>query len=232
MLKTKKNNIMMMQQSGSAKKPRRRRGAGKKRLRPIEHSIKDVGLIKIHNPDDNLCLFYALNILKARAVLQQQRFSEYLYDHVLQRNDVLALLNVLKIPKKEEFYELEEWGEAVEDHYNQKYPQKKFKVFGFSESGFYKPYFKTSNNEDFVTPLSVFHKDEHFDAIKSIRSFLGCLNYCFSCEKPCRYGLEHRMSCKMHCINCAQIDTNRSCAVEDPGFDRTCNGCHKNFKNR
>jgi hypothetical protein len=138
---------------------------------------------------------------------------------------------VLKIPQKEPYYDLEEWGEAIEDHYNSIYPEKKFKIFGFSQSGFYRPYF-TTNTQDFLTPLCVYFKDEHFDAVKSINVFLGCRNYCFSCEKPCRQGSEHTISCKIRCINCTNIDTNRECMTADPGFQKICNGCHKVFTNR
>jgi hypothetical protein len=214
------------------KSPRKKKcGSGKRRIQPVLHNINPNALIELNNID-NLCLFNSIDVLRARATMVQQRFSDYLVDNVSRTANVRAMLHQLNIPENLEEYSLEEYGEAVEGYINQKHPGKGFKLFGFDDTGFYKPYYSTST-ELFKNPISVYLNDGHFNAICRINVFFGVRKYCFSCAKPYSNLNTHNNHCAILCKNCQSVDTTRSCSIPSiPEFEESCQECCKTFKNR
>ena len=84
-------------------------GKGRRRNRIFLPNTNPNSLIPISN-DDNLCLFRAIDILRAKAILGRNGFYEYQLNPGRQRRDVLNILRHMKIPENLESYSVEEFG--------------------------------------------------------------------------------------------------------------------------
>lgn len=145
-------------------------GSGKKIL-PLKHSISNSSLLTINN-DDNYCLFYSLEMGRINTL--SSTISQHLWLNIrknpsLQRGYVIELMTQCGIPFHLDEYDIETYGNIVQEYYNKLYPGQ-FKIFCFSDYGFYKPIFK-SNVSNFNNVLCVYYINKHFHCIKNIRSF-------------------------------------------------------------
>jgi hypothetical protein len=84
------------EQQQQEQQPQKKKGRGRK-IRPILHNINQKSLFFINN-EDNLCLFRAINILRARAIFDLKEFQIYNVNHEEQLKDIMDLLNTLNIP--------------------------------------------------------------------------------------------------------------------------------------
>lgn len=83
-------------------------GKGRRRTRMFLPNTNPNSLIPISN-DDNLCLFRAMDILRARKMMSPSAFSRYLLDDARQRRDVIKIMHELQIPEMES-YNIEQYG--------------------------------------------------------------------------------------------------------------------------
>jgi hypothetical protein len=211
------------------KKPKKY-GKGRPALKPIRHNINEAALYKIQQYDgDTICLFMAINLSFRKVTLRQQRFSDYTQHIQRQRNDAIALMTSIGAPLNKPEYCVEDWGEQIVNHYNNISAPKTFKLFAFSDIGFYKPYYHTETNL-YDHALTIFYKDNHFDTIINIKKFFKVRNYCFSCMKPYYKKDEHSKKCKLHCLNCCTVFTTGPCKQQH-GYDQKCDECFKKFIN-
>jgi hypothetical protein len=209
------------------------RGGGR-RLKPIRHRINEGGLIKIQNVD-NLCLFRAINMLYRRTIMSCHQFKNYKRNAVRQFDDVLHLMNATNIPPYAAAYSLEDYGQRIVDYYNGLHYDKIFKIFGFGDVGFYKPYYQT-NAERFNSPICVYYREDtpqpHFDAISNVATFFKSKYFCFSCCSTYSMKHKHNIRCKIRCQLCCVVDPMRGPCEAEANFEENCAGCGKIFKNR
>ena len=212
--------------------PPKKMGRGRPPRLAAQHNIDPNALITIKNTDGNLCLFRAVNILRARETMGPVAFYCYLDDQEAQKNDVAALMKRLAIPYAPA-YCLEDYGKVLVQHLNMEYTPKRFKIFGFTDSGRYKPYYQSSTDNQFDVAVCIYYHDNHFAPIKNINTFFKSRNYCLACCKPYDKQLEHNNQCVIRCNKCCTVDASRCpCPPDDVVYEQKCEDCHKTFTNR
>jgi hypothetical protein len=93
----------------SIDRPKKHRGSGKRKFHVDLPNIDPNALIKLPIDDDNLCLFRAIDILRAKSTQKRQTFHDFLTDADRQTRDVHAILRWCRISRNHDSY-------AVEDH--------------------------------------------------------------------------------------------------------------------
>lgn len=210
--------------------PKKKTLGGKRKIRKeCLHNIDIDSLYQVNNnTEDSYCLFRAIELLRKRNELTKQRFHDYCQNGRRQSEDVIELLTECGIPLNQQSYDPETFAQAVQDYYNRITPGE-YKLFFFSDVGYYEPFFKTQTN-DFETPLCIYFSNGHFSAIRNLRLFFSIRNYCFDCEKPYDRESTHAMKCKARCIYCCAV--GHGTCDEEEAYERWCDGCHKTFKNQ
>lgn len=162
-------------------------GATKKvqRMKPIGFDFNHDGLFEINNPNDPYCLFRAVTMVIARHTMPQRRFSEFRRDGIKQMEAVHDLINTMGIFPQHLFYDVEQYGQQIQEYCNMNYPTAKFKLFAFKSSGDRFKHFYQAQVEEWIQPLSVFYweEDGHYDGIKSLSLLMdnkSHYKYCFT----------------------------------------------------
>ncbi|CAK5006988.1 unnamed protein product [Meloidogyne enterolobii] len=195
--------------------------------------LKDELFIKIAN-QNNLCLFYALEITKKYVIKElgdRRKFNKYMQYNHRQMKDVFDLLKAAKIPNDLSEYDAVEYVPVIVDFWNNQYKDKgyKFKVFVFGNVN-EKPIFKYGN-ENFNVPISIFHSTNHFDGLRNVGGLFGFKQkYCFTCEKKFRKSTEHDLRCKSLCRLCGRIGSERPC-LATVNYFKKCDDCGKKYLN-
>nr|CAD2196012.1 unnamed protein product [Meloidogyne enterolobii]CAD2200517.1 unnamed protein product [Meloidogyne enterolobii] len=195
--------------------------------------LKDELFIRIAN-QNNLCLFYALEITKKYVIKElghRRNFNRYMQYNHRQMKDVFDLLKAAKIPNDLPEYDAVVYVPVVVDFWNNQYMDNgyKFKVFIFGGVN-EKPIFKYGN-ENFNVPISIFHSNNHFDGLRNVGGMFGVNHkYCFTCEKKFRKSKEHDLRCKSLCRLCGRIGNERPC-LATANYLRECDDCGKKYLN-
>lgn len=166
------------------KHPGAAQGRRKIRLKPIHFEINQNAIHEINNNDDRFCLFRAITWILKKKTMDRRRFHEFKADEAAQLNTVLDLLNATGIDQNRLFYDIEDYGEKIQEYIDQQYPNK-FKIFAFENAGKFRRPFWKSSKEYFEEPLCIFYWAEtgHYDPIKSIRNLWheeSKYDYCFA----------------------------------------------------
>ena len=189
----------IMAASGTANVPRKRKC-------DVLHAVFEDGLLKIRNRD-NYCVFHAVEMArKDKTMGNRSEFKNYRRSLDQQRVAVNILLDAIRAPKKQPFYDAGEYLPRIQEYYVQIYPGE-FRIFVFGKYGQYKPLFKSGDMDNRIV-LALYYDDvaQHFDVIPTITSFFGGINqYCYACERPFRKIDDHKMKCKQLCIHCRGI---------------------------
>jgi hypothetical protein len=163
-------------------------GSGRGIRDNFRHQIDEKKLIKIENYGDNYCLFYALVIMRIyqKDYLGERKLKQWEFDRLSknpQRIRILVeeLLDETGIAKNLDSYSAEEFCPVIENLWAQQFPLM-FKIFIFSEYGTYRPVYMSKDCEQYKYPIILYHKDDHFDGIRSMHKFFNqSKNYCFTC---------------------------------------------------
>lgn len=187
-----KNNNRNFKSNNNNNNRKRKRPGGHRRLRirPIAFQINKNGLYTLNNID-NYCIFRSITILIAKSEKTKQRFYDFMHDDRQQLEAVSELLDCTRIPRNENFYDIEECGNIIQKSFLDVLFPGKYRIFCFENSPLatgFKPFFK-SDAETFSVPLNIYYwaEDRHYEPIKSIRLFLDgkskmdyCYTVCFS----------------------------------------------------
>lgn len=161
--------------------------------------------------------------------MSRQQF--YLYLRHSQRfiNKTTELRNKINAPPNLREYEVETYGNAVIDYYNDQFKnQHKFKLFVFGAYGDYKPLYRYGP-DDYTKPLVLYDDNKHFDGVRNPNELFG-QNYCLACEMPYDRASYHTMKCKQRCNLCSGMGPSFPCK-SDNKFKKQCKDCKKTFKN-
>jgi hypothetical protein len=166
-------------------------GRGRQRNDNVRHKIDEKKLIIIENYNNNFCLFQALEVMRAYIkdyitdrTMTSAQFCNYRNNSKKLCDGVQRMMVELKIDKSLEQYEAEIYCPMVEQYWSEKYGPSIFKIFIFDEYGTYRPIY-ASKNDEYRLPILIYHKDQHFNGIRTLRQFFnGCRNYCLSCSVP------------------------------------------------
>ena len=182
-------DMMAIETKGPKGAKRKHPGAGAtervQRMKPIAFDFNAAGLYEINNPNDPYCLFRAVTMVIARHTMPSQRFSEFRRSENKQREAVDNLITSMGIFPHHLFYDVEDYGQTIQDFCNENYPAAKFRLFAFKSSGDRFKHFYQSDVEEWMQPLCVFYWDEdgHYDAVKSLSLLMdnnSRFKYCFT----------------------------------------------------
>uniref|UniRef100_A0A914GTD6 DNA-directed DNA polymerase n=2 Tax=Globodera rostochiensis TaxID=31243 RepID=A0A914GTD6_GLORO len=216
------------------------RGRGRRTPRHVQHIVREIALLQVHNRDDAYCLFYALEISRIyhSEEMARRNFSNYLnrqFDR--QQRDVLRLMNDVQIPLDRADYDAVVYVPRVVDFWNVRHAaaNQRYKVYIFGANGRYKPMYKYGP-DDFTVPIALYYNDGHFDGIRCGvgRAVFGRDLYCFACECPYDNASLHTAQCAARCINCGRVGVGRPCKSLAPSSSASdvamhCAGCAKTF---
>jgi hypothetical protein len=132
---------------------------------------------------------------------EQYQFSRFKNNYVRQRSVVDTMMRLARIPTHLTKYDVETWGENVQQFYNKEYGTGKFKIFVFNALST-KPIYE-SDAETYTHPILIYHNNNHFDGIKCISSFFQQKNYCLTCCLSYSNKSAHNMACESRCIKCS-----------------------------
>jgi hypothetical protein len=88
--------------------PQKHYGSGKRKIQPKLPHINLNSLMVIDN-DDGLCLFMAVNLLRAKSMMNRQQFSVYYRNTELQIPEIRQMVRWIKAPRCES-YAIEDYG--------------------------------------------------------------------------------------------------------------------------
>ena len=204
-------------------------GNGPIRTNFLNRKIDDNCLIKINNRD-KYCLFYALEIMRIHSSKEMTRHQFYTFKNNMNRQSqgVMRLLKKTNIARDAGSYDAKKCCPIIQKYYDEIYGPGKFKIFIFSNYSF-KPIY-TSNVDEYLYPILLFHHDHHFDGIRTLSKFFKSRNYCLSCESPYNRNHDHNLKCRSRCINCSGVGPIFPCQAH-PTYKRRCSSCNKLFQN-
>jgi hypothetical protein len=169
------------------KKRRQRIFAGSGRVNPavnVPYNINPNACMDIPN-NDAYCLFRSLEILRKRATMKQQTFSDYKKNAKRQQKDLEKLLTTAGIPKGQSSYDICEFGQRIQKYYDDLHP-KKFRLFAFGTKGDFKPFW-ASDAKEYEEELSVLYTEgegnepgHYMPVIAPGRLFGDAKVYCFA----------------------------------------------------
>jgi hypothetical protein len=172
---------------GIGKRRIQRMFAGSGRVNPavsVPHNINPNACMDLPN-NDAYCLFRSFEILRNRAVMKQQTFSDYKKNANRQQRELEKLLTDINIPKGHAAYDVAEFGQKIQDHYN-KLHRSKFRLFAFKTIGDFKPFWagKTEDYEEELCVLFTEGEDNepghYMPVIAPGRLFEDAKCYCFA----------------------------------------------------
>jgi hypothetical protein len=182
------------QQQGSSERTgkRQRIFAGSGRVNPakrVPYNISPNACMEMPNKDA-YCLFRSFELLRHRATMKKQTFSDYKKNEKRQQKDVETLLKASDIPEGLAAYDIREFGQKIQEYYNDLHKKKllktKFRLFAFTTIGDFKPFWK-SDAADYEQELTVlFTEGEdnelgHYMPVVAPGSLFGDAKvYCFS----------------------------------------------------
>jgi hypothetical protein len=169
------------------KRRRQRMFAGSGRVNPainVPHNINPNACMDLPN-NDAYCLFRSFEILRNRAVMKKQTFSDYKKNANRQQRELEKLLTDIDIPKGHAAYDVTEFGQKIQDHYNKNH-RNKFRLFAFKTIGDFKPFWagKTEHYEEELCVLFTDGDDNepahYMPIIAPGRLFEDAKSYCFA----------------------------------------------------
>ena len=192
---------------GQRKSPIMPASGPRKRKCDVLHAIFEDGLLKIRNFEDNYCIFHAVEMARRDKTMgNRSEFKNYRRSIVQQKIAVNRLVDSIRAPKKQPFYDAGEYLPKIQEYFDQEWPGE-YQIYVFGRFGEYRPLFKTGDKDNRIV-LSLYYDEaaKHFDVIPTITSFFGGINqYCYACERPFRKIDDHKMKCKQLCIHCRGI---------------------------
>jgi hypothetical protein len=169
------------------KRRRQRMFAGSGRVNPavkVPYNINPNACMDLPN-NDAYCLFRSFEILRNRAVMKQQTFSDYKKNGNRQQRELEKLLTDINIPKGHAAYDVAEFGQKIQDHYNKTH-KNKFRLFAFGTKGDFKPFW-AGKTEDYEEELCVLFTEgkrnepgHYMPVIAPGRLFGDAKVYCFA----------------------------------------------------
>ena len=221
----------------SDKLPKEQKTSGKgRRIQPIRHAIDPKKLIEVQNPNNNYCLFIALELTrmyvydyKIKSTISQKNYSNLTKNRMRQTWMATELIEKAGIQLGLKEYDAETYCPLVERYWQRNYPDT-FKIFIFNEYGDYRPVYQSKVTK-YKHAIVLYHRGEHFDGVRTMYKFFNkSPYYCFSCLAPYNQPKQHEAKCKGRCINCTRMGPDFPCP-ELPNYFRECDRCQKEFKN-
>jgi hypothetical protein len=166
-------------------------GSGRRKLTAkVPYNINPNACIELQNKDA-YCLFRSFELLRQRAIMKRQTFSDYNKNEERQQKDVEKLLMATGIPKNLAAYDIREFGQKIQDYYNdlheKKLLKKKFRLFAFNTIGDFAPFWKSDAGAEYEEELSVLftegedNEQSHYMPVATPGSLFGDVKlYCFS----------------------------------------------------
>lgn len=206
--------------------------SGGKKVKSINHNIDEKALIDLNPRNNNLCLFYATEITRRLVDLTvipyNKERSRFRYNDKQQDLIITQLLKILKISPTKKSYDAETYLPIIQQYYDKEFFGR-YKIFLFTDAGYYKPSF-TTNADRYKVPICIYFSNNHFIGIKTLSTFFSKNNYCLNCYIPYNHKNEHTIKCKGRCLNCYQIGGEYPCLPEQ-GYTKDCSDCGKKFLN-
>jgi hypothetical protein len=166
-------------------------GSGKRKVTAkVPYNISPNACIELQNKDA-YCLFLSFELLRNRATMKRQTFSDYNKNEKRQQKDVEKLMLATGIPNDLSAYDIREYGQKIQDYYNdlheKKLLKKKFRLFAFNTIGDFAPFWKSDAAAEYDEELSVLftegedNEESHYMPVATPGSLFGDAKvYCFS----------------------------------------------------
>jgi hypothetical protein len=186
-------------------------GSGRRKLTAkVPYNVSPDACLELQNKDA-FCLFRSFELLRRRATMKRQTFSDYNKNEERLQKDLEKLLLATGIPKDLAAYDIREFGQKIQDYYNdlhkKKLLNKKFRLFAFTTIGDFVPFWK-SDAADYDEELSVLFTEGqdkepgHYMPVASPGRLFGDAKvYCFSVYTYTIYfsfNLHHTFSARCH----------------------------------
>ncbi|KAH7697055.1 hypothetical protein AAVH_35864, partial [Aphelenchoides avenae] len=196
------------------------------RKKQIRRSPKDPSIVEINN-SDNLCMFRAVDahmFYHENGEGSWQKAQRYGTKGEADR--AATTLRVRSGIARKPAYGIKD-AEKVFEYLQKKYPDE-YRILIFSDRSKTETVYNSGNNAKYN--ICLYHRNGHYDVIKTAQKFFGANYYCVDCEKTYCNASFHR-DCVVRCAQCFRSGAGFPC-TGDWKDEFECPDCRKFFANQ